>query len=125
MFVKNMPIPLHISQEVQDFLAPTVTTTENDPAPQSTEEWLAFVEATNTSYKPFLVAQFACTENYAMPILKQNYTSLKPCGMPLSICQRGSKRIKKLFVSLKNIFNYKLKLTAHRGIFISLCIRKY
>ena len=40
-----MPIPNHISQEAQDFLSPAISTTEHDPAPQSTEEWLSFVEA--------------------------------------------------------------------------------
>ena len=50
----KMPIPDHISQEAQDFLTPAITTTEHDPAPQSTEEWLSFVEASNANYAPFV-----------------------------------------------------------------------
>ena len=62
MSTRKMPIPQHISQEAQEFLAPAVTTTENDPAPQSTEEWLAFVKASNAIYAPFVEAITDSTE---------------------------------------------------------------
>ncbi|HCH20501.1 MAG TPA: alpha/beta hydrolase, partial [Cellvibrionales bacterium] len=58
----KMPIPHYISQEAQDFLKPAITTTEHDPAPQSTEEWLAFVEASNANYAPFVEAITTSTD---------------------------------------------------------------
>ena len=58
----KMPIPHYISQEAQDFLKPAITTKEHDPAPQSTEEWLAFVEASNANYAPFVEAITTSTD---------------------------------------------------------------
>ena len=52
----KMPIPDHISQEAQDFLTPPISTREHDPAPQSTQEWLSFVEASNANYAPYVEA---------------------------------------------------------------------
>ena len=62
MSTRKMPIPQHISKEAQNFLTPLVMTTENDPAPQSIEEWLAFVKASNANYAPFVEAITDSTE---------------------------------------------------------------